>query len=113
MGTMVAEPPGPLYLNISMSRIISQARMRMMIEPATANDWMSTPKRERSASPRKRKSRKMTVDRTAALPGSTFSPFSLSPIMTGVDPVMSITAKSTMKALRISLMLKCSSIMQK
>lgn len=106
MGTMVAEPPGPLYLKISMSSIISQARIRMMMEPATAKDWISTPKRERMASPRKRKRRKITVDRMAALPGSTLSPLSLSPMMTGVEPVMSITAKSTMKALSISLMLK-------
>ena len=46
------------------------------------------------------------MDRMAALPGSTLSPLSLSPMMTGVEPVMSITAKSTMKALSISLMLK-------
>ena len=110
IGTMVAEPPGPWYLNISISRTISQASMRMMIEPATAKDWISTPKRDSMASPRNRNSRNMTDDSSAAFPASTLRPLSLRPMMTGVDPVMSITANRTMKALNISLKLKFKSI---
>ena len=84
--------------------------MRMIIEPATAKDWMSTPKSESMASPRNRNSRNMTDESSAAFPASTLRPLSLRPMMTGVDPVMSITANRTMKALNISLKLKFKSI---
>ena len=41
-GTSVASLIGPWFLNISMSRIISSARRKSTMEPATANDAMST-----------------------------------------------------------------------
>lgn len=41
-GTKVASLMGPWFLNISMSSIISSDSRKMTMEPATANDSMST-----------------------------------------------------------------------
>ena len=44
-GTSVASLIGPVFLNISTSRIISSAMKNIMSAPAIANDSMSTRKR--------------------------------------------------------------------
>lgn len=53
MGTMLAPDEVGSFLMMSRPKIISKARMKSTIEPATANDGMSMPKSLSNASPRK------------------------------------------------------------
>ena len=84
--------------------------MKMMMAPATAKEWMSTPNRESRPSPAKRKATRMTNEMSATFSGTILAPFSLRPMTIGSEPVMSMMANSTMKALMISLKLKCISL---
>ena len=53
------------------------------------------------ASPANRKTTKIANEIKAALPACTFFPWLFKPTTTGMEPVISITANSTMKAVRI------------
>lgn len=61
-------------------------------------------------SPAKRNVMNITSDIPAAFPALIFCPALFKPMMMGVDPVISITAKSTMNAVNISLILILKSI---
>jgi len=104
-GTSVAESVGPSFLNISTPKIISMARTRIIREPATANEDISTPKRESIASPRNRKTIHIIKDVMVALCALMFFPLLFKSKIIGTDPVISITANKTIKELIISLML--------
>ena len=80
--------------------------MKMMMAPATANELISTPKRERSPSPAKRKATRMANEISATFSGPILAPLLRRSMMMGSEPVMSMMAKSTMNALMISLKLK-------
>ena len=116
-GRKIGERMGGSMATAVSDKLVRSGSAMVMITPMmkpTATTCMavllSTPKSERMASPRKRNRTKMMNEKMAALPASTLRPLSFRPMITGVEPVMSITANSTMKALRISLKLKCSSI---
>ena len=61
-------------------------------------------------SPAKRNTINIMRDIPAAFSALTFFPESFNPMIMGVDPVMSITAKSTIKAVNISFILILKSI---
>ena len=104
-GTMVALPCGPSFFISSTPKIISMAITRITNAPATAKDWISTPNNDRSPSPAKRNATKITNDPTAVWTGCITLPFFFKSIIIGIDPVISMIAKSTIKALTISFML--------
>ena len=66
-GTRVASLIGPLFLKISMSRIISSAIAKIIIPPANATELMSTWKSFKSKSPARKNTSISTNDRTDAL----------------------------------------------
>ena len=74
-----------------------------MMDPATANDSTSTPKRRNTCSPVKRNANIMTNEAKEALEDSTSKPFSFKSIMIGNVPMMSMTEKSMRNADKKSL----------
>ena len=98
IGTTVEPPPAGSFLKISTPRIISKAMMNSTMEPATANDWMSTPKSFNAASPRKKKMTKINREMSAAKRGLNLLPLCFSDRKMGIEPVMSMMAKSTRNA---------------
>ena len=108
-GTSVASLMGPMFLKISMSRIISTAMRKMTKAPATAKLSISTLKSCSTASPAKKKPVSNEAEMSVAFVGLTGRPFCLRSMMIGVEPSTSMTAKSTMKALAISCQLHCES----
>lgn len=106
-GMMPAIPSGSFSRKRLMSKVISMARTKMTSEPATAKEERSTPKRVRICSPRKRKARKMQRAKREVRKGLIWIPFLRRSMRTGVRPTMSMTAKSTTKALRVSAQLSC------
>ena len=71
-GTIVADPQGLSFLNISTPKIISTAKTKRTRAPATANEDMSTLNSPNNAWPINRKATKMINEIMAALPASTF-----------------------------------------
>ncbi len=109
-GTIVADPSGPSFWKISMLNVISTASTKRTSAPARANEEMSMLNSFKSPSPANRNVMNIARDIPAAFPALTFLPALLSPIIIGVDPVMSITAKSTIKAVNISFILMLKSM---
>jgi hypothetical protein len=79
----------------------------IMNEPAIANDDTSMPKIPRRGLPINKNARKIPNETRVTLPALTFPDFDFISIMIGIEPVMSIIAKRTMKAASISIKLKC------
>lgn len=109
-GTMVADPSGPSFWNISMLNVISMASTNSTSAPASAKEEMSMLNSFSKAFPAKRNAMNITRDIPAAFSALTFFPALLRPMIMGVEPVMSITAKRTMKAVNISFILILKSI---
>jgi hypothetical protein len=75
----------------------------MTREPAMANEEISTLNRPKIASPTNKNKKISAVEIIAAIKGLNFLPFAFMSRIMGMDPVMSITANKTIKALTISL----------
>ena len=82
-----------------MSKIISRATIKIMKEPATAKEEMSTLNRLRKASPTKKNMKNIIKASRAALAAFIFLPRFFKVKITGMEPVMSITANKTTNAL--------------
>ena len=78
--------------------------------PASAKEGMSMLNSLNNPLPAKKKAINIARDIPAAWAALTFFPVLLRPMMMGVAPVISMMAKSTMKAVNISFMLMLSSI---
>ena len=100
-GTSVASLIGPWFLKISTSRIISSDIKKIINEPATANDSMSTLNSRSIASPAKKKASISASEISVAFQAFTGRPCCFRLRNIGVEPSTSITAKSTMNALKI------------
>ena len=109
-GTIVAEPSGPSFLKISILKVISMASTKSTNAPAWAKEEISMLNNFNNPSPAKRNAINITRDIPAAFSALTFFPESFNPMIMVVDPAMSITAKSTIKAVNISFILILKSI---
>lgn len=78
--------------------------------PASAKEGMSMLNNLNNPSPAKKKAINITRDIPDAWAALTFFPVLLRPMTIGVEPVISIIAKSTMKAVNISFILMLKSI---
>lgn len=105
-GTMDELPSGPLFRKSSISSIISIPKIKITKAPATANDSMSTLNNLRIPSPVNKKATRMKNAIRLARKGLTFFDFNLILRIMGIDPIISIMAKSTMKALVVCIRLK-------
>ena len=85
-----------------MSRIISSAMINSINEPATANEFTSTLKSSSIRLPPKRNISRSTVEISVALSGFTSNFFCLNDRITGIEPIISITAKSVIVVLNVS-----------
>ena len=86
-----------------MPKIISSARKNKTNEPATANEFTSMPINFKSSSPTNKKVIMITPDTKEAFSDSICPNFDLRPIIIGMEPIISITAKSTIPTVTISL----------
>ena len=82
--------------------IISNDIRKMMKAPATANEAISTWKSLSSISPAKKNAIISRKARPVAAKVLRLRPFCLMLMMMGIEPMMSMTANSTMNALAIS-----------
>ncbi len=101
IGTMEA-PEGESCLKISTPKIISNAIMKRTIEPAIANEDISTPNKPNRASPTNKNDINIIKATDVAWNAFTGPLFFCRLRMIGIDPKISITAKSTIKADTIS-----------
>jgi hypothetical protein len=106
IGKIDPDPAGSC-LKSSTPRIISIAIRKMIKEPAMANDDTSIPKIPRRGLPINKKARKIRNETTVTLSGFITPDFDLISIIIGMDPGISIIAKSTIKAAIISIRFKC------
>ena len=79
----------------------------MIKEPAIAKDDTSIPKMPSKGLQMNKKANNIKNDTRVTLDELIFPDFALISIIIGIDPGMSIIAKRTMKAARISIRLKC------
>lgn len=93
-------------LNKLIPSIISTAKINMTNEPATANSATPIPKIPIIFSPKNKKATIMYKDTRDALKESMPPAFFFMLTITGTEPTMSMTAKSTIVAFNISLMSK-------
>ena len=101
-GTIDAElASSSRYMRIP--KIISNARKNKTKDPATAKEFTSIPIKFKSSSPTNRKVIMMKPDTKDAFSDSICPNFDLKSMMMGMDPMMSITAKSTIPTVMISL----------
>lgn len=101
-------------LNKVMPKIISKAKKKITKEPATAKELTSIPIRARIFSHKKRKAIMMKAATKEALSDGICPAFSLKLITMGILPIMSMTAKSTILAGKISfksISIICSKVM--
>jgi hypothetical protein len=103
----IAPSPRDSCLKSSTPRIISMAIRKIMKEPAMAKEETSIPKIPRRGLPIKRNAMKIPSETMVTLPALTFPDFDFISIMIGIEPVISIIAKRTIKAASISIKLKC------
>src|ERR1700741_1241979 len=93
-GTTEADFGSASALKNSIPNTISNPKMKITIEPATANDFTSTPSTLRNFSPRKRnriiKAPEINVAFNSRMPPT----FSFNENKSGIEPTMSITANS-------------------
>ena len=78
--------------------------------PATAKDEISTPQSDKTRSPTNQNNNNIAKEEKAALPAFIGPDFSFRSMSIGVNPVISIIAKSTINALNASWKLKTKSI---
>jgi hypothetical protein len=79
----------------------------MIKEPAIAKDETSMPKMPSRGLPMNRKASKMKNETSVTLIDLILPDLALISIIIGIDPGISIIAKRTIKAARISIRLKC------
>jgi hypothetical protein len=94
-------------LNNSIPIIISIAIRKIMKEPAMAKLDTSMPNTFNNWLPIRRNARRIRKETIVTWIGLILPDLAFMSIMIGIDPGMSIMAKSTMKAARISTILKC------
>jgi hypothetical protein len=104
-GIMVAEPLGLSILNSSHPKVISQAITKITNEPAIAKEETSTLNRRKIPSPAKKKASNMIKEKKEAFIGLNDRFLFLKSIEMGKEPVTSIIANNTIKALAKSLKL--------
>jgi hypothetical protein len=75
---------------------------KMMNEPAIAKEETSTPNTPRRGVPMNKNARKMNREVMVTFAGLIFTPFDFMSMIIGIDPGMSIIAKSTINAASIS-----------
>ncbi len=111
MGKTVAEVGAfsPSLKSVILS-IISSAIKNKINEPATANSFTFIPIRFKISSPIKRKTIITIAAIIAARPLRIFPNFERNDIIIGILPIISITAKSTIVAVAISLKFKFTTI---
>jgi hypothetical protein len=90
-----------------MPRIISIAMRKIMNEPAIAKEETSIPNIPSKGLPMKRKASRIRNDTRVTFVDFISPDLALISIIIGIDPGMSIIAKRTIKAARISIRLKC------
>ena len=95
---------------ILMPRIISRPSRKSTKAPATAKEFTSIPIRRSIFYPIKRKAIMITPATKEAFSDWIWPTFLLREMMIGTDPSISITAKSTIEAVKISLLLNWSSM---
>lgn len=96
----------PVVLNISIPKIISTAKTKITKAPAMAKEEMSTLNKASKEFPTNKKATSMTKEKMAAFSALIVLFLAFKAKIMGIDPSISITAKSTIKALNISLKLK-------
>jgi hypothetical protein len=79
----------------------------MMNDPAIAKEETSMPKIPSKGLPINKKANRMKNDTRVTFPDLTLPDLDLIPIMIGIEPGISMMAKRTIKAARISIKLKC------
>src|SRR4030095_5026303 len=94
IGTTVAAFGSASALKNSTPKTISSPRINITIEPATANDFTSTPSTLRNFSPRKRNNIINPPEISVAFNSLIPPTFSFNDIKRGIEPMISITAKS-------------------
>ena len=109
-GTILPEGVPGSSLKNSTPSTISKPTKKITIEPATAKDLISTPKKPRKPSPTNRKSIIKKPDASVAFPIWISPNRSFKPIKIGTAPSMSITAKSVKLTVNIWSMLNCKSM---
>ena len=87
-----------------MPKIISRAKKNNTNEPATANEFTSIPINFKSSSPTNKKVIMITPETIDAFSDSICPNFARNPMIIGMEPIMSITAKRTIPTVIISLM---------
>ena len=92
MGTMVPDLGLLSDLKNSIPNTISNPKINITIEPATANDFISTPSKFKNGLPRKKKSIINPPDIMVAFPELIPPIFSLMEVNIGTEPTISITA---------------------
>ena len=86
-----------------MPKIISNAMKKITSEPAMAKSLVSKPMSSKIDSPAKRNTTIMASETSDALPDCNSPDVCRKLIMTGIEPIISITAKSTIVTVAISL----------
>jgi hypothetical protein len=89
-----------------MPRIISMAIRKIMNDPAMANDDTSIPKIPSRGLPMKRNAKSIRKETRVTFADLMLPDLAFISIIIGIDPGMSIMAKSTIKAARISIMFR-------
>jgi len=103
--------PADSCLKSSIPRIISIAMRKIIKEPAMAKDDTSIPKIPSKGLPISKKASKIKKETSVTLADLTSPDLDFRSIIIGIDPGISIMAKSTMKAASISIRLKCIEVM--
>jgi len=104
-GTMEETSGGPLWRNTSISKVISTATAKITIAPATANEDIFTPNIASTPSPRKKKPIKRAKEIKEIFRAGTPPGFFWKSMMIGIEPIISMMANKTVKALSISFKL--------
>jgi hypothetical protein len=94
-------------LKSSIPRIISMAIKKIINDPAIAKEETSIPKIPSNGLPMNKKARRIKNDTSVTFVDLISPDLDLISMIIGIDPGMSIIAKRTIKAARISIRFKC------
>jgi hypothetical protein len=100
-------PAGESILKSSIPRIISIAIRKIINEPAIAKEETSIPKTPSNGLPIRRNAISMIKTTIEVLIGTIFPDLDFMSRITGMEPGISIMAKSTINDAKISIKLKC------
>ena len=107
IGTIVPDGADLSGLKNSMPNTISKPRMNITIEPATANDGISTPRIFKNGLPTKKNKIINAPEINVTFHALMLPIFSFIEISIGTEPTTSITAKSVNVSVRNSWKLNC------